>query len=192
MPMRVARASGVPLVVVCSMGTLLMVAPAGLASTSPQETQPPQSTPSAGSTPSLGSSQTNDEIDDLPDATADIIGLDGSKSSGFVSLTVRITNKGTSKDIHYAQFENPTYLYREAVFSGISLIDDEKDNRHHPVMDEHDYCLCSGYAPRLPFSAFVRPGESVDYWAMYHVPKELNTVDVKIPGFDPIEDVPVG
>ncbi|MDT0304114.1 hypothetical protein [Streptomonospora wellingtoniae] len=191
MRMRVARASGVPFAAICSIGALLLVPSTVSASTSPQEHQPSAPTPSADSPPALGSSQTNDEIDDLPDATAEIVGLDGSKTSGFASLTVRITNNGTTEDIHYAQFENPTYIYREAVFSGISLIDGN-DTRHHPVMDEHDYCLCSGYAPRLPFAAFVRPDESVDYWAMYYLPENTKSVDVKIPGFDPIEDVPVG
>ncbi|GAA4934345.1 hypothetical protein GCM10023224_13600 [Streptomonospora halophila] len=94
--------------------------------------------------------------------------------------------------MHDHWFSNPTYIYREPVFSGVTLLDENQNVRHNPVMDEQDYCSCSGYSPRSPYAPFVRPGESVDYWAMYYIPENTKSVDVKIPGFDPIEDVPVG
>ncbi|QBI53164.1 hypothetical protein EKD16_06835 [Streptomonospora litoralis] len=74
------------------------------------------------------------------------------------------------------------------MFSGITLA--TQNIQYLPLMDKQNYCTCSGYAPRIPYSAFVRPGESLDYWAMYHIP-DVETVDVEIPGFDPIKNVPV-
>ncbi|MUL42532.1 hypothetical protein FZ103_15355 [Streptomonospora sp. PA3] len=94
--------------------------------------------------------------------------------------------------MHDKWFGNPVYIYREDVFSGITLVDSNHGFRHHPIMDEEEYCSCSGYAPRAPYAPFVRPGDSIDYWAMYSIRQEVKSVDIEIPGFDPIEDVPVG
>ncbi|GAB3454343.1 hypothetical protein GCM10027570_34370 [Streptomonospora sediminis] len=109
----------------------------------------------------------------------------------MTSVTIKVTNDG-SDNIHDKWFGHPVYIYREDVFSGVQIFNETSNSRHSPIMDEKSYCSCSGYAPRAPYMPFVWSGGSVDYWAMYSIPRDVQSVTVEIPGFDPIEDVPVG
>ncbi|GAA3725827.1 hypothetical protein [Salinactinospora qingdaonensis] len=58
-------------------------------------------------------------------------------------------------------------------------------------MDTETHCLCSGDTKPPEFAAVVGPNEEVTYWSMYSIPEDVTEVTVEIPGFEPVEDVPV-
>ncbi|WP_238580713.1 hypothetical protein [Streptomonospora alba] len=137
----------------------------------------------------LASSESNGENEHIQSVTANVLELTRS-DSGLTKITVEVNNN-SDRNLHDNRFSNPIYDYREPIFSGITLADHNIQTRFHPLMDKENFCLCSGYVPRLPYTPYVKPEESVDYWAMYSIPEDVKNVDVEIPGFDPIEDVPV-
>lgn len=168
-------------------GLALVVSTSTSAAVPPSTTaSPPGRTPP----PPLASAQSNGTDDRITNATAEVIDINRSDSSNLTSVTVKVTNDD-SDNIHDKWFGHPVYIYREDVFSGVRIFDKSENSRHSPIMDEKSYCSCSGYAPRAPYMPYVWPGGSVDYWAMYSLPADTNEVTVEIPGFDPIEDVPV-
>ena len=57
-------------------------------------------------------------------------------------------------------------------------------------MDSATECLCSGNTS-TEFLAIIDPGEKVAYWSMYSVPEDVDAITLEIPGFEPIEDIPI-
>ncbi|MBB5997309.1 DUF5067 domain-containing protein [Streptomonospora salina] len=154
------------------------------------EQDPSPALPTEESAPSpVATAESNESKEDIEDTSVDILSIEKSKGSRFTALTARITNNGLD-NLPMSAFDNDVYDYREAQPSGIKL-DVAGQTRHHPIMDAEKYCLCSGYASRTPFVPIIQPNESVDYWMLYNLPADTQQVTVEIPGFDPIEDVPV-
>lgn len=77
-----------------------------------------------------------------------------------------------------------------AYFSGVTAISSDGSNRYHPVMDGENDCLCSGKLS-IDFKENIGPGEQVAYWSMYSVPEDVDAITLEIPGFEPIEDIPI-
>ncbi len=75
-------------------------------------------------------------------------------------------------------------------FSGVTITSHNGTMRHHPIMDENGGCLCSGNLS-FDFKEEIHPGEQVAYWSMYSVPEDVDTITLEIPGFEPIEDIPI-
>ncbi|MFD0773119.1 hypothetical protein ACFQZ2_04180 [Streptomonospora algeriensis] len=173
------------------LGALFFLPPPSLASATPQNPVASKNAPQDETPSPIASATSNERNEKITESSADILELKNSDVSDFAYITVRITHNGTTENMHDHWFSNPTYIYREPIFSGVTLVGSDHNIRHHPVMDENGYCSCSGYSPRSPYAPFVRPGQSIDYWAMYSIPQDVSNVDVEIPGFDPIEDVPV-
>ena len=57
-------------------------------------------------------------------------------------------------------------------------------------MDATGACLCSGNLS-FDFKEKIQPGEKVAYWSMYSVPEDVDAITLEIPGFEPIEDIPI-
>jgi hypothetical protein len=107
----------------------------------------------------------------------------------LLSVTWSIRNPGNERVV-LSWFNQYSYTYSGPNFAGITAFSSETGTRFHPVMDSDKYCLCSGeYSVQLQETAM--PGEAVSYWSMYSVPSDLETISVEIPGFDPIEDIPI-
>ncbi|MBX9389674.1 hypothetical protein ACFPZ0_15235 [Streptomonospora nanhaiensis] len=174
--------------------TSLLVVPfssASAAATSPSPSPGSESTPGTSASPALGSTESSGELENVSDAMAEVLDLKHSTSSGLTVLTVRITNTGT-ENIHANNFANPIYDYRHTHLSGVTLLDESSQIRHHPLIDAETNCLCSGYVSLSPYDPLIEPNQSVDYWTTYRTPSDTASFTVEIPGFDPIENVPVG
>ncbi|WP_064972179.1 MULTISPECIES: hypothetical protein [Nocardiopsis] len=135
----------------------------------------------------LGSASGTDELSGQ--LRAEVNEASRNESGNLLSVTWSIRNPGDERVV-LSWFNQYSYMYSGPNFAGITAFDPETGTRFHPIMDSENYCLCSGeYSVQLQETAL--PGETVSYWSMYSVPSDLETISVEIPGFDPIEDVPV-
>ncbi|MEU3022411.1 hypothetical protein ABZ644_06930 [Nocardiopsis alba] len=135
----------------------------------------------------LGSAQSNETISEGLSAEANAAERDNSGT--LLSVTWSIENNGGDS----AYFDWPTgnsYMYENTPFSGITAISQENDKRFHPIMDGEGSCLCSGISS-IDIKDKIEPGEKVAYWSMFSVPSDVDTITLEIPGFDPIEDIPI-
>ena len=82
-------------------------------------------------------------------------------------------------------------MYKDALsYSGVTITSNDREKRFHPIMDGDNNCLCSGNVS-IDFKESIGPGEQVAYWSMYSVPEDVDTITLEIPGFEPIEDIPI-
>ncbi|MEU2940367.1 hypothetical protein ABZ620_05335 [Nocardiopsis alba] len=145
-------------------------------------------TPKDNGLDSLGTSGSNDEISSGLSAEAN--SAERSESSSVLSVTWSIENSGDS-DAYFTWPNGSTYMYNDPLFySGVTIKSTEENKRYHPIMDSSGECLCSGNAS-IDFKERIRPGEQVAYWSMFSVPSDVDTITLEIPGFDPIEDIPI-
>lgn len=112
------------------------------------------------------------------------------ESGSYVSVTWSVENNG-----EVATFFNwpsgTSYMYSNAnYFSGVTVTSGDGSERHHPLMDATGACLCSGNLS-FDFKEKIQPGEQVAYWSMYSVPEDVDAITLEIPGFEPIEDIPI-
>ncbi|MGW9557349.1 hypothetical protein ACWGSK_22885 [Nocardiopsis sp. NPDC055551] len=137
---------------------------------------------------SLGSATSNDEISS--DFTAEAHLADRSESGTFVSVTWSVENNGES-NIFFNWPSGTSYMYSDSnYFSGVTVTSNNGSERHHPLMDATGECLCSGNLS-FDFKDEIQPGEQVAYWSMYSVPEDVDAITLEIPGFEPIEDIPI-
>lgn len=132
------------------------------------------------------------DSDTTQGGTAKVNALDQT-DNGFTSLAWTLVNEGTETITLRANVVGDTYLYNGQPFSGITILDESEQNRYHPLMDEDGGCLCSGGEGSPPeFVTVVGGNRHATYSSMFQLPEEVDAVTVEIPGFEPIEDVPVG
>lgn len=136
----------------------------------------------------IASSQSNEPR--TAGGSANVNALDRS-AAGFSVLAWTLLNEGTGT-IPTAWFYSVAYLYSGVPFSGITLLAPEQGLRFYPLMDADQGCLCSaGYGNPPEFVGRVGSNSYSTYWSTYLLPEDVETVTVEIPGFAPIEDVPV-
>ncbi|GAB3735654.1 hypothetical protein [Nocardiopsis nanhaiensis] len=107
----------------------------------------------------------------------------------LLSVTWSIENGG-DEEKSLGWLYGTSYIYTDRYFYGVTITDEDESRRFHPVMDSADDCLCSGNHG-VGFKRMINPGEKVAYWSMYSVPENVDSINVEIPGFEPIEDIPI-
>ncbi|WP_285731573.1 hypothetical protein [Nocardiopsis sp. ATB16-24] len=111
------------------------------------------------------------------------------QQGNLLSVTWGIYNTGDNHVV-LSWLNQYSYVYSGPNFAGVTAFDPKEGKRFHPVMDGENYCLCSGeYSVQLQETAV--PRSTVTYWSMYSVPEDLESITIEIPGFDPIEDIPI-
>ncbi len=137
---------------------------------------------------SLGTAESNDSIS--AGLTAEAHAAERNESGNLLSVAWSVENQGDAQ----ATFNWPhgtTYMYHNAnSYSGVTVSSSDEGQRYHPVMDSEGDCLCSGNI-NVDSKSTIEPGEKVAYWSMYSVPLDVNEIDLEIPGFDAIENIPV-
>ncbi|MEU3020562.1 MULTISPECIES: hypothetical protein [unclassified Nocardiopsis] len=137
---------------------------------------------------SLGTAESTDSISS--GLTAEAHAAERNASGNLLSLTWSVENQGSS-EVDFDWPQGTTYMYSNRMaYSGVTILSSNEGTRFHPVMDSAGDCLCSGNNS-MDSKNFLRPGEKVVYWSMFSVPEDVESVDLEIPGFDPIEDVPL-
>ncbi|QVQ53771.1 hypothetical protein J4H86_08685 [Spiractinospora alimapuensis] len=123
--------------------------------------------------------------------TAKVNALDRT-DNGVTALAWTLVNEGNDTISIQANVVGNTYLYRGWAFSGVTLLDQEDQVRYHPLMDDDGGCLCSaGEGVPPEFVTIVGANRHATYSSMFQLPEDVDAVTVEIPGFEPIEDVPV-
>ena len=136
---------------------------------------------------SLGVAQSNEEVSDGLIAVANAAERDDSGT--LLSVTWSVENEGNT-EVYFDWPTGPSYTYTNIAFSGVTAVTQEGGTRFHPIMDGQGACLCSGVSS-IDFKENIGPGEQVAYWSMYSVPEDVDAITLEIPGFEPIEDIPI-
>ncbi|WP_306369181.1 hypothetical protein [Nocardiopsis sp. CC223A] len=175
--MKNAIASRLSLFTSTSLAAALMSV--GVSSASPM--------PSARDLDVLGSSQGNGR--QSGNLTAEVNQAENNSQGNLLSVTWSIENTGTERVV-LTWLEGKTYTYSGANYAGVTITQSNGGTRYHPVMDGSGECLCSGDNSST-FRERIEPGEKISYWSMFSVPTGVERISVEIPGFDPIEDIPI-
>lgn len=137
---------------------------------------------------SLGTADSNE--DQSTDLSVEAHTVERNESGSLLSITWSVENSGNS-EVFVDWLTGTSYMYSmPAYFSGVTVISSDGANRYHPVMDGESECLCSGKLS-IDFKENIGPGEQVAYWSMYSVPEDVDAITLEIPGFEPIEDIPI-
>lgn len=127
--------------------------------------------------------------EDTMEAVVEINELSRDASGQYATLVYTVEYNG-SDDLYLGNVLTPGD-YGMFDLAGVSLVD-AGNMRYGPLTDADARCLCS---ERLGSSVTDRlePGEkeSVTYWAMYPLDEGVESVDVDVPEFGEIADVPV-
>jgi len=112
------------------------------------------------------------------DLHADILELKR-KASGTVTLKVAFVN-------NKSQFLSLLGFFSRADFGGVSLVDLSNKKYYFEMRDSQGACLCSRDVPDL------NPGARVILYATFPAPPDnVTKINIEIPHFPPIEDVPI-
>jgi hypothetical protein len=112
---------------------------------------------------------------------------------GRVEVRLVLTNEGagsTPAFKPYSTFDDPRLAAGQGQYSlaGASLVDGEAQKAYLAIIDSEGTCLCTGDMAQME----VPPGESVDLYADFGgVPDDVERIDVVVPGFPPITQVPI-
>jgi hypothetical protein len=136
---------------------------------------------------SLGSAPGNESH--TSDLNAEVHEATRNEAGNLLSITWSIENTG-SEDTSITWIGDYSYEYDGPYFSGVIATSEDGSERYHPIMDENQACLCSGDI-NSDFRIRLEPDEQIAYWSMFSVPTDVDSVSVEIPGFEPIEDIPI-
>jgi len=121
----------------------------------------------------------------------DVISLE--RLSGMVELRGRFTHEGASNDPAwepFSTFEDPRLRQGQGAYSlsGAALVDAEAQQAYLTLVDSDGVCLCSTGFDRLA----VPSGESVEVYADFGgVPDDVEAIDVQLPQFGTVSQVPI-
>jgi hypothetical protein len=144
--------------------------------------------PQTGDLESLGTSQSNDTISS--GVSAEAHKAERNESGNILSVTWSVENTGVTQ-VAFSWPAGTTYMYNNhSSYSGVTVTSSDESNRYHPLMDSEGDCLCSGNTS-LDSKNTLEPGDKVAYWSMFSVPSDVDSINLEIPGFDVIEDIPI-
>ncbi|WP_193517633.1 hypothetical protein [Nocardiopsis kunsanensis] len=112
------------------------------------------------------------------------------EGGNLISIDWSISNE-TDSDVALTWLhEKQTYTYNGDYYSGVTIVDPNTDTRHHPLMDQSGECVCAGNTSSRFYNQVVSGGESA-YWSLFSTPSDVETLTLEVPGFEPIEDIPI-
>lgn len=126
--------------------------------------------------------------EDTLDASVEVNEVARDSTGEFVTLVYTIEYQG-SDDLYLGNVTDNRDYGRHAQ-AGTALADSTGQERYYPLANEDEKCLCT---IRSGSSIIDRlgPDESVTYWAMYMVPEDVDAVDVEVPEFGELADLPL-
>lgn len=136
----------------------------------------------------LGSSEGDES--DSEGLTAEANQIERNDKGNLVSIDWSISN-GTDSDVVLTWLhEQQTYTYDGDYYSGVTIVDPETDTRYHPLMDQAGECICAGNTSSRFYERVAAGGQSA-YWSLFSTPSDVETLTLEVPGFEPIEDIPI-
>lgn len=165
----------------------LLLLPAAITLVLSTSTSSASSAPRTENLDALGSAPGSGEY--ASGLTSEIHQAERNNSGNLLSVTWSIENN-TDERVVLTWISDRSYTYSGPYFSGVTVLDQTRGTRHHPIMDGEGGCLCSGNFS-ASFKERLEPNEKIAYWSLFSVPEDVETVTVEIPNFDPIEDIPI-
>jgi hypothetical protein len=114
------------------------------------------------------------------------------RNGDLVELRITVAHEGDAADPSfkpYSAFDDPR-LSTGGMYSlsGAALVDGDAQKAYLTVIDSEGICLCTGGMAQIN----VPGGGSVDMYADFGgVPDDLEEIDVTIPGFATLADIPI-
>lgn len=136
---------------------------------------------------SLGTAEGNEE--ESSGLTVEANAVTRNDSGNLVSVTWSIEN-ATDDYVQMTWLHDQSYTYSGPYFSGVTAINSSSGTIFHPVMDGNGECLCAGNTSGSFFNE-VAPGGKTTYWSLFSTPSDVETLTLEVPGFEPIEDIPI-
>lgn len=144
--------------------------------------------PQADNLDSLGSAESNDMLSNGLTVEAHV--AERNESGNLLAITWSVENYG-NQDVMFTWLSGDTYMYNNSnSYSGVTVTSSTGERRYHPIMDKDGTCLCSG-GISFDEKFSINQGDKVAYWSMFSVPEDVESIDLEIPGFDPIEGIPI-
>lgn len=140
-----------------------------------------------GTTTGQGEASPSD--DTLVPLRIDVTGLE--RNGDLVELYMTLTNESDDAEMVFepwGQFGADTGGGSYDL-AGVGLVDQAAQKMYLPVLDSEGRCLCTGDLINL----VVQPGEPAELHASFGgVPEDVESLDLHVPGFDPISGLEVG
>ena len=121
--------------------------------------------------------------------TAEVNDVEQNDSGNLVSVSWSIENNNDDY-VTLTWLYDQSYTYTGDYFSGITAVSSSSNTRFHPVMDGSGECLCAGNTSSDFFNEVAPEGKSA-YWSLFSIPSDVDSIDIEVPGFEPIEDIPI-
>ena len=122
--------------------------------------------------------------------TAEAHKVEQNERGNLISIDWAIANNTDSDVVLTWLHEQQTYTYNGDYYSGVTVFDPETETRYHPLMDQAGDCVCAGNTSGRFFNQVVAGGYS-PYWSLFSTPSDVETLTLEVPGFEPIEDIPI-
>lgn len=87
-------------------------------------------------------------------------------------------------------FDDEDRVFDRPNFAGTTVRDDAERTRFHPVLNEQTSCLCT-QDRSTTVEVEVEPGDKLTYWSLYAVPADVEALNVEVPEFGDITEVPI-
>lgn len=116
--------------------------------------------------------------------------VERNEEGNLVSIDWSIANETDSSVVLNWLHEKGTYTYSGNYYSGVTVVDTETDTRYHPLMDQSGECVCAGKTSDRFYNQVSSGGKSA-YWSLFSTPSDVETLTLEVPGFEPIEDIPI-
>lgn len=143
--------------------------------------------PTARSLDSLGTASSAEEVSAGLTAEAHVV--ERNETGNLLSITWSLENS-RDEAVNISWLSGTSYMYDGPYYSGVTAEAPDASQRFHPVMDGAGNCVCSGIVS-ADFKERLNPDDKVAYWSMFSVPDDVEEITLEIPGFEPIEDIPI-
>ncbi|WP_152436843.1 hypothetical protein [Nocardiopsis xinjiangensis] len=117
--------------------------------------------------------------------------VERNERGNLVSIDWSIANETDSDVVLNWLHEQGTYTYSGNYYSGVTVVTPEAGTRYHPLMDQAGECVCAGKTSDRFYNQVAAGGKSA-YWSLFSTPSDVETLTLEVPGFEPIEDIPIG
>ena len=135
----------------------------------------------------LGTAKSNEA--DSEGMTAEVNNVERNDSGNMISVSWSIANNNDDY-VTLTWLYDQSYTYTGDYFSGVTAVSSSSNTRFHPVMDGSGECLCAGNTSSDFFHEVAPEGKSA-YWSLFSTPSDVDSIDLEVPGFEPIEDIPI-
>ncbi|GAB3475977.1 hypothetical protein [Nocardiopsis coralliicola] len=126
------------------------------------------------------------------ESTVSVNDVTRSGQGNYATITWTISIHGDETYETKSDARGGTYRYNDRSVFRTLVKDSETGKTFHPLQDSDGFCLCTGnFYPKSSMDE-VNDGETATYWSSYRISDDVSEVSLHVPGFEPVEDIPIG